>query len=264
MLEILKQFKSYFHALRLLVLRDLSSRYKGTVLGVVWLILQPLLVVVVYSFVFSVIMKVRIPGGVDNPYYFAIYLMAALMPFTAFQESVTTSSGVLFVNSSLLQKSTFPAFLFPLVPIFSTVVTEVIALVLIIVAAAFLLDLVSSHLYFLPLLVLVRLALSLGFGYFLAILSVFVQDLRQALGFLLTILMFMTPIVYPIEMVPEQFRFFNDCNPFYHLLDAYRAVIVRDEAPAVGFYWVMLFSLLFLWGGIMFFQKTIVKAKDFV
>jgi len=264
MLEIFKHIGSYYHALRLLVLRDLSSRYKGTVLGLVWLFLQPLLMVVVYSFVFSVIMKVRIPGGIDNPYYFAVYLMAAMMPFSAFQEAVTTSSSVLFANSALLQKSTFPPILFPLVPILSTVVTELIALVIIVVAAALLLEKVSPYLYFLPLLVLVRLMISLGFGYLVAILSVFIQDLRQALGFLLTILMFMTPIVYPIEMVPEQFVFFNDCNPFYYLLDAYRAVIIRGESPGVGFYWVAAFSLLLLYGAMVFFQKSIVKAKDFV
>lgn len=264
MLEIFKQVGLYYHALRLLVLRDLSNRYKGTMLGLIWLVLQPLLMVVVYSFVFSVIMKVRIPGGLDSPYHFAVYLMAAMMPFSAFQEAVTTSSSVLFVNSALLQKSTFPPILFPLVPILSTVFTELIALVIIVIAGACLLGKVSSYLYFLPLLVLVRLIISLGFGYLLSILSVFIQDLRPALGFLLTILMFMTPIVYPIEMVPEQFLFLNDCNPFYHLLDAYRAVIIRDELPGVGFYWVAVFSLLLLYGGVLFFQKTIVRAKDFV
>lgn len=264
MLEIFKQIGTYYHALRLLVLRDLSNRYKGTMLGLVWLFLQPLLMVVVYSFVFSVIMKVKIPGAVDNPYHFAIYLMAAMMPFSAFQEAVTISSSVLFANSALLQKSTFPPILFPLVPVLSTVVTELIALVIIVVAAWLLLDTVSSTLYFLPLLILVRLMISLGAGYFVAILSVFIQDLKQALGFLLTILMFMTPIVYPIEMVPEQFLFLNDCNPFYHLLDAYRSVIIRNEPPGVGFYGVALFSVLFLYASMWFFQKTIVRAKDFV
>jgi ABC-type polysaccharide/polyol phosphate export permease len=264
MLEILKQIKPYSHALRLLVARDLSNRYKGTVLGLMWLFLQPVLMVVVYSFVFSVVMKVRIPGGLDNPYYFAVYLMAALMPFTAFQEALITASSVLFANKALLKKSTLPPILFPLVPILSTVITELIALVIIVIAAALLLHKVSFCLYFLPLLVLVRLTVSLGLGYLVAILSVFIQDLRQALGFLLTILMFLTPIVYPVEMIPENFAVFNAFNPFYHLLDAYRAVILRDELPGAGFYWVAASSLLLLYLGLVFFQKAIVRAKDFV
>lgn len=264
MLDIFKQIRPYYHALRLLVARDLSNRYQGTMLGLIWLFLQPMLMVVVYSFVFSVIMKVRIPGGLDNPYHFAVYLMAAMMPFMAFQEALTTASSVLFANSALLQKSTFPPVLFPLVPILSTVVTELIALIIIVLAGFFLLGQFSSRLCLLPLLVLVRLIISLGFGYLVAILSVFIQDLRQALGFLLTLLMFLTPIVYPIEMVPPQFAVFNDFNPFYHLLDAYRAVILRDEFPGVGFYWVAAFSVVLLYIGVSFFQKTIVSAKDFV
>lgn len=264
MVETVKQLATYIHALRLLVARDLSSRYKGTMFGLLWLVLQPLLMVVVYSFVFSVIMKVRIPGAVDNPYHFAVYLMAAMMPFMAFQDAITAASSALFVNAALLQKSTMPPILFPLVPILSTVVTEAIALLIIIIATWVLLDKVSVYLFMLPLLVAVRLILSLGLGYIVAILSVFIQDLRQALGLLLTILMFLTPIVYPVEMVPPEFAAWNDLNPFYHLLDAYRGVILRDEMPGVEFYWVMLFACAVLGVGVCFFQKTITRAKDFV
>lgn len=264
MLGIVKQLCQYSHALRLLVMRDLSNRYKGTMLGLFWLILQPVLMVVVYSFVFSVIMKVRIPGGLDNPYHFAVYLMAALMPYMAFQEALSSASSVLFANAALLQRSTLPAVLFPLVPILSTVVTELIALLIIIIATWLLLDKFSTYILMLPLLVLVRLTISLALGYIIAILSVFMQDLRQALGLLLTILMFLTPIVYPVEMIPPEFLGWNDINPFYYLLDAYRAVILRGELPGVGFYWVAAGSVVMLYFGGLFFQKTIVRAKDFI
>lgn len=264
MLEIVKQLRQYSHVLRLLVSRDLSNRYKGTMLGLFWLILQPVLMVVVYSFVFSVIMKVRIPGGVDNPYHFAVYLMAALMPYMAFQEAVTSAGSVLFANAALLQRSTLPSILFPLVPILSTVVTEFIALIIIVIATWFLLNIFSMTVFMLPLLMLVRLMISLALGYVIAILSVFMQDLRQALGLLLTILMFLTPIVYPVEMIPPEFIAWNDVNPFYHLLDAYRSVILRNELPGTGFYWVAALSVGLLILGSLFFQKTINRAKDFI
>lgn len=264
MLEIVKQLYQYSHALRLLVIRDLSNRYKGTMLGLLWLFLQPILMVVVYSFVFSVIMKVRVPGGLDNPYHFAVYLMAALMPYSAFQEALLSSSSVLFANAALLQRSTVPSVLFPLVPILGTVVTEFIALAIIVIAAKVLLNQFSLYILMLPVLVLVRLSISLALGYIVAILSVFIQDLRQALGLILTILMFLTPIVYPVEMIPEEFLAWNNVNPFYYLLDAYRAVILRGELPNEGFYWVAAGSLVMLNFGGYFFQKTIVKAKDFI
>lgn len=259
----LKESFSHIYALKLLIKRDLSNRYKGTLLGMLWLFLQPLIMVIVYSFVFSVIMKVRIPG-MDNSYHFALYLMTAMMPFLAFQESLIAASNVLFANSSLLHKSTMPPVFLPLVPIFASVVTEVIALGVIVLAAFLLLNQASWYLFCLPLLVLVRLCLSVAIGYIVAIMSVFIQDLRQALGLLLTMLLFLTPVFYPIEMIPESFLAMNNLNPFYHLLDAYRAVILRGELPGVGLAYVAGFAILLLLMSVFFFQKTIERAKEFV
>jgi ABC-type polysaccharide/polyol phosphate export permease len=246
-----------------LIAKELAGRYKGTMLGFFWLFLQPLIMVLVYSFVFSVIMKVRIPG-MDNSYHFALYLMAAMMPFSAFQEAITAASNSLFVGSSLLHKSTLPPILIPLVPILSTVVTEAMALTIIVVAAYILLEQVSYYLLLLPFLVLVRLIFSIAVGYIVAILSVFIQDLRQALGLILTMLLFLTPVFYPVEMIPPQFVVFNDFNPFFHLLDAYRALLIRGEMPGVGLYYMAGFSVLLLIISIFFYHKTIERAKEFV
>lgn len=254
---------SHLHALRLLIARELSGRYKGTMLGFLWLFLQPLIMVLVYSFVFSVIMKVRMPG-MDNSYHFGLYLMAAMMPFTAFQDAILSASNSLFANSSLLHKSTLPPVLLPLVPMLSTVVTEVVALLIIIIAAYFLLGQFSYYLLMLPFLVFVRLVFSLAIGYIVAILSVFIQDLRQALGLLLTMLLFLTPIFYPVEMIPANFVVFNDFNPMFHLLDGYRALIIRGEMPGLGLYCTAGFSLMLLAFSVFFYQKTIERAKEFV
>ena len=111
---------------------------------------------------------------------------------------------------------------------------------------------------------MIRLCLSIAIGYGLATLSVFIQDLRQALGLLLTMLMFLTPIIYPVEMIPAEFLPMNNLNPMYHLLDAYRAVILRAEMPGIGLLYVAGFSLIFLMCGFYFFKKTIERAKEFV
>ncbi|GAW86670.1 lipopolysaccharide transport system permease protein [Bathymodiolus platifrons methanotrophic gill symbiont] len=262
-MSIVKNIFSHTHALRLLIVRELASRYRGTILGVFWLFLQPLMMVVVYSFVFSIIMKVRIPG-MENSYHFALYLMTAMMPFFAFQDALLAASNSLFVNSSLLHKSTLPVIFLPLVPMLTTVVTETIALVIIVLATFLLLEQVSYYLLLLPFLVLIRLSLSIAIGYILATLSVFIQDLRQALGLLLTMLMFLTPILYPVSMIPGEFIPVNNLNPLYHLLDAYRAIILRGELPGVGLVYVGGFSVVFLFLGIYFFQKTIERAREFV
>ncbi|MCK5829017.1 MAG: ABC transporter permease [Methylococcales bacterium] len=254
---------SHLHALRLLIAKELSGKYKGTMLGFLWLFLQPLIMVLVYSFVFSVIMKVRV-SGMENPYHFSLYLMAAMMPYTAFQEAILSASNSLFANSSLLHKSTLPPLLLPLVPILSTVVTEVVTLLIIIIATYFFLGQFSYYLLMLPFLVFVRLVLSLAIGYIVAILSVFIQDLRQALGLILTMLMFLTPIIYPVEMIPAEFVIFNDFNPLFHLFDGYRALIIRGEMPGGGLYFTAGFSLILLFFSVLFYQKTIERAKEFV
>lgn len=262
-MAIVKNIFSHTHALRLLIRRELSSRYKGTVLGIFWLFLQPLMMVVVYSFVFSVIMKVRI-SGMDNSYHFALYLMAAIMPYMAFQDALLSASNSLFAGSSLLHKSTLPAIFLPLVPILATVVTELVALAIIMLATYLLLHQISWYWLLLPLLVLVRLCLSIAIGYVLATLSVFIQDLRHALGLLLTMFMFLTPILYPVSMIPAEFIPMNNLNPMYHLLDAYRAVILRGELPDIGVVYVAGLAVVLLLFGIYFFHKTIDRAKEFV
>jgi len=206
---------------------------------------------------------VRVPG-MDNSYHFALYLMAAMMPFFAFQDALLSASNSLFTSSSLLHKSTLPAVLIPLVPMLATIVTEVIALIIIVLATYFLLEQISYYMLLLPLLVVIRLCFSIAIGYVLAILSVFIQDLRQALGLLLTMLMFLTPIIYPVSMIPAEFIPLNNLNPMYHLLDAYRAVILRGELPGIGVVYVAGLSFILLLSGVYFFQKTIERAKEFV
>ena len=246
-----------------MVSRELGNRYKGTIFGVIWLVLQPLFMVAVYTFVFSVILKVRM-GGVDNTYQYALYLIAAMIPYFAFQEAVLTASHSLFANSAILKKSTLPPILLPLVPVLSTVVTEVISMLIIIIAAWFFLGQFSYSILFLPVVMMVRLMLSISFGWILSVLTVFIQDLKQAIGLLLTLLMFLTPILYPVEMIPESFIPWNNLNPFYHLLYAYRSIIINGQLPGVGFYWTFLFAIMLLIFSGFFFQKTIERAREFV
>ncbi len=262
-MNFVKNSVTHGYALRLLVARELSNRYKGTVIGFFWLFLQPLIMVVVYSFVFSVIMKVRIPG-IDNSYHFALYLMTAMIPFLAFQDALLAASHCLFANSALLHKSTLPPLLLPLAPMLATAVTETIGLLIIVLAAWLLLQQISAYLWLLPLLVLIRLCFSVAIGCVIAVLSVFIQDLRQALGLLLTVLLFLTPVFYPLEMIPEAFRTVNNLNPLFHLLDSYRAVIIRGEMPGVGLLYVAGLSFVLLLAGMWFFQKTIERAKEFI
>ncbi len=259
----IKQFYQYRQALFLLIFRDITSRYKGSYIGVLWLVIQPVLLVCLYTFVFSVVLKVKL-GQSDSSYMFPLYLITGLIPFFAFQEAVLQASNSLHANNTLLSKSTMPPAIFPLVSVLASVVSEVVGTIIVVIGVWLFLGRLSPTILMLPLLILVRLLFSMGIGWMVSILTVFVKDLQQLLGLFLTMLLFLTPIFYPASSMPEQFQVVNRLNPFFHLLEAYRSVIIHGVLPDQSIYF-----LLFVMGsvailGLYFFDLTIERAKEFL
>ena len=245
----------------LLTARDLRQRTTGSMLGWVWLLVQPAFLLLVYTFVFGLVLQVRfVPGA--GTLSFALYLMAGLMPFMAFRESVERGGKALTANRQLLQRVLTPPSVFPMVVTFSSVVTEAIGLGLLLLVVPWVGEGLTPWVLLLPLVMLARLLISLALAWVMSILTVFVRDLHQLVSLLLTMLFFATPILYPISRVPEGFHWLYVFNPFYHLVAAYRAVIVEGTPPAGGFYLVLGFSLLLVLLARGFFDATIERAKD--
>ena len=253
----------YRHALWLLTLRDLRQRTSGTLLGPLWLVIEPLFLLAVYTFVFGVLLQVRFGTGGDT-LSFALYLMAGLIPYSAFQVAVQQCTGILMGNRDLIQRSVFPPELLPALPTAVSLVIEAIGLVILVAAVALIQGGVSSKLWLLPGLMLLRALLTLGVSWLVAVLSVFIRDLAQVVSMLLTVMFFATPIVYPREMIPEQWHWVQDINPFYHLVEAYRAVIIESAWPAPGVAGLGLFALLMAGLGFWVFLRLVGRAKDFL
>ncbi|MEW7975088.1 MAG: ABC transporter permease [Candidatus Thiodiazotropha endolucinida] len=262
-------FKLYLDLFRhrqsliLMVRRDTLLRLKGTLLGPLWLLAQPLFLLLVYSFVFSGILKVSFrPGGDTGD--FALYLFAALIPFSAFQDGLLRASGSLMENRDLLLKTQMPPAVFPAVATVGTLVQEVTGL-LILIAAAWLMGYVPGvTLVLLPLLVALRLLLTFALAPLVALLSVVIKDLGQLLPMLLTALFFTTPIIYPLEMVPEEYRSIIEANPITWLVQSYRAVILENQWPVSDLAVLAIASLLLtlLIGAL--FMRLQHRAKDFL
>ena len=229
MLANLRRLFRYRGLIQTLVTRELKARYRGSVLGFFWSFANPLLLLLVYTFVFSVIL----PGfrGSDlEPY--ALFLFCGLLPWTWFSSSLLESSNVLIANGNLIKKVMFPAEILPLVAVLSNMFHFFFALP---VLAAFLLyysvtgglqgPLHVSELVWLPVVILVQFLLTLGFGLILAALTVHFRDIRDLLGNLLTLWFFATPIIYPMVMVPEGGKIFMDLNPFAHLAISYQEIL---------------------------------------
>lgn len=258
----MKHFLMWQQTLYLMVKRDINLRIKGTSFGVIWLIVQPLFLLAVYSFVFSGILKVSFRPG-DNSGDFALYLFAALVPFGAFQESIIRASTSLIENRELLLKSQLPAWIFPVVPVLSSVITEMIGLV-VLLAALFVLNYdISLFVLLLPLLVLVRMLFSLIFAPIFAVLSVYFRDIVQLLPLALTAWFFATPIIYPVSMIPGEWQHYMLLNPMSVLVESYRKILLENQYPN-ELLWLIIAIIIVLPMSTYIFYRLQKRVKDFL
>ena len=245
----------------LLTVRDVKQRTMGSALGWVWLLLQPAFLLLTYTFVFGVVLQVQFSPGAGT-LSFALYLMAGLMPFMAFRESVERGGKALIANRQLVQRVLTPPSVYPMVVALGSLVTEAIGLGLLVLAVLMIGEGLTPWVLLLPLVIFTRLLLSLALAWLVSILTVFVRDLSQLVNLLLTMLFFATPILYPLSRVPERFQWLFELNPFYHLVSAYRAVIIDGVSPPVGFFWLLLLGVLLVVLAWRFFGATVERAKD--
>ncbi len=249
------------HTLFLLVRRDLKVRIAGSYLGVLWYIAQPLFLILLYGFVFGAVLGVRFHR--DQPSeLFVLYLMAGMLPYIGLQESVLRASNALVDNRSLLSSSPLPIWLYPLVPVLSSAVTEFFALLILLVVAWWLLGSLSVWIMLIPLLLLARVLMSAGLAWSFAVLTPFLRDISQILTMLLTLLLFATPIFYPADMVPESWRWIFGFNPLYYLVSAYRGAILEGVFPAVALCVSLALGLVVSIVGFLLFRRLSLAVRD--
>ncbi len=222
-----------FDLLRTLVRRDLEARYKGSVLGNLWPLLNQLSQLLIYTYVFSIILKVKLnlkglPA--DNNIVFGLWLFAGLLPWIAFTGGLLQSATSVIGQPNLVKKVVFPLALLPLVPILSTFIESAFGLAALIVLVG-----ISSHslhgtLSLLPLVWLPQLLLTAGLGYFTAGLTVFLRDIPQTLGVIINLWFYLTPIVYPASVIPEAWRnWVFYLNPLAAIAEVYRDLVLVGE-----------------------------------
>ncbi|HHJ40178.1 MAG: hypothetical protein AXA67_07255 [Methylothermaceae bacteria B42] len=263
MIQNIKEGWRFRHALWQLTLRNLAQHTRGSVLGVGWLLLEPMFLFAVYTVVFGYLMKVRFDtgGGVAD---FALYLLCGLIPFDAMQQTAMRSTGILIGNRPLLLHAQFPGWLLPVVEVLTSLVTELMGLI-VLLAAIFIKGYhLSPWLALLPVLMLTRLMVTAGMAWVSSVLTVFVRDFSQLLRMLLMLAFFATPVIYPLSLIPNQWRWLEDFNPFYWLVAAYRAVFLQGVPPPAGFWWLLLGSGIFSLLAWIFFNKSLERAKDFL
>ncbi len=212
------------------VRRDLQGRYASSMLGMSWALIQPLLLLALYTLVFSVILRVRL-GGDGGIASFALYLFCGMLPWIAFSDAVSRSTHVVLEHVTLIKRVVFPSEILPVYVVAATFVMELVGLAVLLVAVQLVHLPLRAALVALPVVCAFQLMLTLGIAWVLASLNVFFRDIGQVLPLALTFGMFLTPIFYTPEMLPARLRPFMALNPLAAVIDGYRRVLLDGAWP---------------------------------
>ena len=254
-------FRSLWHNRQLIwqmTRRDIDGRYRGSLVGLAWSFINPILMLLVYTFVFSVVFKARWSvGGDESKTDFAIILFAGLIVFNLFAEIVNRAPGLVTSNVNYVKKVIFPLEILPWVALGSALFHTVINLfVLLLVQFILNLSLPWTSILF-PLVLLPLIFTSVGFAWFLAAFGVFVRDVGQITGIFITIMMFMSAIFYPLSALPKEYQIWLQLNPLVLIITESRKVLVFGELPnwvSLGMAWFVSLAIAFI--GFWWFQKV--------
>ena len=245
------QYKSL---LREFVLQDINSRFANSIGGLVWTVLNPLVNIMIYIFVFSVIMKMRVSMSDTGTDLFAVYLLSGLLPWMAFSDAFGRSTGLLLERASLITKVAFPVHILPYAGSIVPFILNGIGFGLFLLYLLFKGYLALSWLA-LPLLIILHFIFTSGLVAFSSAICVFVRDLQQVFALLISVWFFLTPIIYPVSMIPEQYRAGLYFNPFFFFVELYRDVLMRHQLDLKNLAIVTVISLVtFILGGLFFMR----------
>ncbi|MES0342389.1 MAG: ABC transporter permease, partial [Candidatus Humimicrobiaceae bacterium] len=214
----IKKLFSYRELLISLTKKELKVKYRGSVLGFFWSLLNPILTMLVYSFVFSMVLR----AGIQE---FGIFLICALLPFNFLQNSVNYGTGSIISNSNLVNKIYFPREILPLSIVFSNLINFLLELIALFIVLAFMGYKFYLFLYILPVLIFIQFFLVVGMTLLVSALNVFFRDLQHLITIVMMVWFFGTPIIYPMSMVPERFQpFLKFINPMTIYVTYYRNI----------------------------------------
>ena len=244
----LYSFNRFKHLLRLLIKRDFISRYRKSVLGVLWSLFNPLLTMLVMTLVFSYLFRFQIEN-------FPVYLLSGNIIFGFFNESTTQAMSSLIANESIIKKVYIPKYIFPLSRVLSSLVNLLFSFIAFLLVFIFTRAPFHVTILLFPIPIIYTFVFSLGVAMILSSMAVFFRDITYLYGILLTLLTYLTPLFYPIEIIPERFQPFMGFNPLYHFVDYFRSLALRGVVPGFWANAVCLgFSLAALCCGVYAFM----------
>jgi len=244
--------------------RELLARYKGSVLGLLWPLLTPAVMIVIFTFVFAGIFGARF-GSTTSHWDYALYLFCGLLPWTMFQETMQQSASTIVTHSNLVKRVVFPLETLPTAQALAALANQLFGTVALIVAAVIIQKTLHGTIVLFPLLLIPQLLFTLGAAWLIASLGVFLRDITQGISLLLMTWMYLTPIIYPESVVPERFRPAINLNPFTPLIRNYRRLFLEGALPDwKGLAYFSVVSVLVFVFGYWWFARTRKNFADLI
>jgi homopolymeric O-antigen transport system permease protein len=248
--------------IRSMVRRDLTSRYKGSIMGLAWAFITPAVMIVIYTLIFQGIFNLKF-GAQEGYLSYGIHLFCGLLPWMAFSDGIQRSTTSLIENVNLVKRVVFPIEALPVNVALSALVNQLIGTIILIVAALIVEKTVRPTILLLPLLIAPQLLATIGLGWLMASLGVFIRDMPQFIQLAMSVWVYLTPIYYPENMIPERFGWVVNLNPMAPLIRSYRRILLEGRLPDWrGLMITLVFALVCFIFGYWWFERTKKSFAD--
>lgn len=244
--------------------RELAARYKGSVLGIIWAILTPVVMIAIFTIIFAGIFKAKF-GASTSQWDYALYLFCGLLPWNAFQESLSLSTTSIVTRANLVKRVVFPLETLPVAQTLAAIVNQLFGSVALLLGIVLVRHKLHATIAYLPVLLTLQFIATVGGAWLLASLGVFIRDMVQGVSLFLMAWMYLTPIIYPETIVPASYRPFVNLNPFTPLTRSYRSIFLDGANPdwrGLGYF--AAFALISFILGYWWFARTRKNFADVV
>jgi lipopolysaccharide transport system permease protein len=240
------------------------ARYRGSALGLLWAVLTPAVMIAVFTFLFAGIFGARFTEG-GTPWDYALYLFCGLLPWTAFSDTLQQSAGIVVAHANLVKRVVFPLETLPVAQALACLAAQLFGTIALLIATLAIRRELHATVLWLPLLLAPQLLLTLGVSWLVASLGVFVRDTAQVLGLVLMACLYLTPIIYPEQIVPARFRSALELNPFTPLVRSYRRILLEGAPPDwAGLAYLTVLALAAFLLGYWWFARTRKNFADVI
>jgi len=255
--EMVASFWRNRYLIKTSIQREIVGRYRGSFMGILWSFFNPVFMLVVYTFVFSVVFKARWPTGSDSKTEFALILFSGLIVFNLFAECINRAPGLILSHANYVKRVIFPLEILPLVTLGSAFFHAMVSLLVWAIAYTVLFGIPHITLLLLPVVLAPLLLFTLGISWGLASLGVYLRDVSQVVGVVTTALLFLSPIFYSASSLPENYQRILQLNPLTPVIEQTRGVLFFGKFPEIGLLLgCYVFSMIVACLGFAWFQKT--------